>query len=52
MNFIESCESVSELSYVIFPYLFKRRNESNQFFSGSGRTNFYKFQNTQSRIAY
>ena len=31
MNFTESCDSASELSYVIFPYLFKRRNESNQF---------------------
>ena len=31
MNFTESCESVSELSYVIFPYLFKRPNESNNF---------------------
>jgi len=31
MNFTESYESVSELSYVICPYLFKRRNESNNF---------------------
>ena len=30
MNFTESCESVSELSYVICPYLFKRRDESNR----------------------
>jgi len=31
MNFTESCESVSELSYVICPHLFKRRNESYNF---------------------
>jgi hypothetical protein len=31
MNFIESCESVSRAKLLICSYLFKRRNESNNF---------------------